>query len=114
MTFSTASANSEIALTMKQMKHDKQENEQDATLFVSNLSETTDESDLRVILGECFNVRRVNFVRKDRESGNHNGVGFVVLATKGDAERCLEFLNGYRLNHLILSAAFSKPRTRDE
>jgi hypothetical protein len=109
-----ASSGVGLAARMRQMKQDKQENEQDSTLFVSNISEEKDESDLRAILSEKFAVRRVNFVRKDKESQCHNGVGFVVLATKEEAERCLEFLNGYRLHHLVLSAAFSKPRAREE
>jgi len=97
-----------LSARLRQMKTDRVETEQEFTLFVSNISQDTDEQDLRDILTD-FNVRRVNYVRKN---GNpvHSGVGFVVLAARDEAERCMGFLNGHKFHHLILCAAFSKPR----
>jgi hypothetical protein len=107
-TLSTASSSGVgLSARLKQMKQDKQDTEQDSTLFVSNISEDTDENELRAVLKD-FQLRRINFVRKGGPS--HTGAGFVVLAARDEATRCVEFLNGYRLNHLVLQAAFSKPR----
>ena len=95
-----------LSARLKQMKHVKQDTEQESTLFISNLAEQSSEQDLRQALLDKFNVRRINFVRK---AGNtqHSGIGFIVLASPSDAEKCLEFVNGYRLNHMVLCASFS-------
>lgn len=106
------SENSGVGLSarLKQMKQEKQDNEQESTLFVSNISEHSDENDIRQALNEKFNVRRVNLVRKASSGQKHAGVGFVVLVSPSEAERCMEFLNGYRMNHMVLSASFSSQR----
>ena len=96
-----------LSARMKHMKQDKQDTEQESTLFVSNIAEDSTENDLRMALNDKFNVRRINLVRKSATNA-HSGVGFVVLSSREEADKCLEYLHGYRLNHLILSAAFSK------
>jgi hypothetical protein len=103
-----------LAARMKSIKQESCDSEQESTLFISNLAEISDESDLRAILGDRFRCKRINVVRKMvNGERTHKGAAFVVLSSQEEAGRCMEFLNGYRLHNLILSADFSKPRSND-
>ncbi|PFH46747.1 hypothetical protein AMATHDRAFT_69212 [Amanita thiersii Skay4041] len=79
------------------------------TLRVTNISEDTQESDLRELFGMFGKVARV-YVGRDRETGAGKGFAFVSFEDRANAERALEKVNGKGYDNLILSVQWSQPR----
>jgi len=79
------------------------------TLRVTNISEDTQENDLRELFGMFGKVVRV-YVGRDRETGAGKGFAFVSFEDRADAERALEKVNGKGYDNLILSVQWSQPR----
>lgn len=80
-----------------------------ATVRISNVSRTTTEADLDELCRGFGHIRRI-FLSRDRETGESKGFAFVAFANVADAARCIERLNGYGYDHLILSVEWSKPK----
>ncbi len=101
-----------IASRLKQMKQVTETNEQDSTLFVRNVPEDYNEQDIKAVLGDRFNVSRINVVRKMQSNGERASTGsaFIVLSTREDAVDCMEYLQGYRWCNIIASVDFSQPK----
>ncbi|KIJ63864.1 hypothetical protein HYDPIDRAFT_29210 [Hydnomerulius pinastri MD-312] len=79
------------------------------TLRVTNISEETQENDLRELFGAFGRVARV-YVGRDRETGIGKGFAFVSFEDKAIALRAMEKLNGKGYDNLILSVQWSQPR----
>ncbi|KAJ8595059.1 translation initiation factor eIF3g [Rhizopogon salebrosus TDB-379] len=79
------------------------------TLRVTNISEDTQESDLRELFGTFGRVARV-YVGRDRETGIGKGFAFVSFDERAIAQRAMEKLNGKGYDNLILSVQWSQPR----
>ncbi|EIN09310.1 translation initiation factor eIF3g [Punctularia strigosozonata HHB-11173 SS5] len=79
------------------------------TLRVTNISEDTQENDLRDLFGRFGRVARV-FVGRDRETGAGKGFAFVSFEEKAVAERAMQKMNGFGYDNLILSVQWSQPR----
>ncbi|KAF8622983.1 hypothetical protein AX15_006581 [Amanita polypyramis BW_CC] len=79
------------------------------TLRVTNISEDTQESDLRELFGIFGRVARV-YVGRDRETGAGKGFAFVSFEDRANAEKALEKVNGKGYDNLILSVQWSQPR----
>ncbi|KIL58257.1 hypothetical protein M378DRAFT_15687 [Amanita muscaria Koide BX008] len=79
------------------------------TLRVTNISEDTQESDLRELFGLFGKVARV-YVGRDRETGAGKGFAFVSFEERSVAEKALEKVNGKGYDNLILSVQWSQPR----
>jgi len=79
-----------------------------ATVRVSNLSPNTTESDLQELFRPFGNIRRI-FISKDRHTGEGKGFAFVAFSNKEDARKCIEKLDGYGYDHLILRCEWAKP-----
>ncbi|KAG1766523.1 eukaryotic translation initiation factor 3 subunit G-domain-containing protein [Suillus placidus] len=79
------------------------------TLRVTNISEDTQESDLRELFGTFGRVARV-YVGRDRETGIGKGFAFVSFEERAIAQRAMEKLNGKGYDNLILSVQWSQPR----
>lgn len=80
-----------------------------ATVRISNVSRSTQEADLEELCKRFGPIRRI-FLSRDRETGESKGFAFVAFVNVQDAARCIEKLDGYGYDHLILSVEWSKPR----
>ena len=76
------------------------------TLRVSNISEETQEADLRDLFGTFGRVARV-YVGRNRETGQGKGFAFVSFEEKSIAQKAMEKLNGRGYDNLILSVTWS-------
>lgn len=80
-----------------------------ATVRISNVSRSTEEADLEELCKVFGPIRRI-FLSRDRETGESKGFAFVAYQHKDDAEKCIQRLDGYGYDHLILSVEWSKPK----
>ncbi|KAJ3723348.1 eukaryotic translation initiation factor 3 subunit G-domain-containing protein [Lentinula raphanica] len=80
------------------------------TLRVTNISEDTQEADLRDLFGHFGRVARV-YVGRDRETGAGKGFAFVSFEDRAVAQKAMEKVNGKGYDNLILSVQWSQPRT---
>ncbi|KXN83301.1 Eukaryotic translation initiation factor 3 subunit G [Leucoagaricus sp. SymC.cos] len=79
------------------------------TLRVTNISEDTQESDLRELFGNFGRVVRV-YVGRDRETGVGKGFAFVSFEEKASAQKAMEKVHGRGYDNLILNVQWSQPR----
>ena len=96
-----------------------------AKLFVGNLSFQATEEDLRELFAQAGNVetvriitdqfissnRSISFVT-DQFTGRPRGFGFVEMATKEEAQKAVEMLNGrlFRDRNLVVDEARPQPQ----
>ncbi|KAF8157209.1 eukaryotic translation initiation factor 3 subunit G-domain-containing protein [Crassisporium funariophilum] len=79
------------------------------TLRVTNISEDTQENDLRELFGVFGRVARV-YVGRDRETGAGKGFAFVSFEEKANAQKAIDKVHGRGYDNLILSVQWSQPR----
>jgi len=79
------------------------------TLRVTNISEDTQENDLRDLFGTFGRVARV-YVGRDRETGAGKGFAFVSFEDKANAQKAMEKMHGRGYDNLILNVQWSQPR----
>ncbi|TFK47608.1 translation initiation factor 3 RNA-binding subunit [Heliocybe sulcata] len=79
------------------------------TLRVTNISEDTQENDLRDLFGAFGRVARV-YVGRDRETGIGKGFAFVSFDDRAIAERAMQKTHGRGYDNLILNVQWSQPR----
>jgi translation initiation factor 3 subunit G len=79
------------------------------TVRVSNLSKSTTEADLEELCHPFGETRRI-FLSRDRDTNESKGFAFITFRVQSDGQRCIDKLNGYGYDHLILSVEWSKPR----
>lgn len=77
------------------------------TLRVTNISEDTQENDLRDLFGAFGRVARV-YVGRDRETGAGKGFAFVSFEDKAVAQKAMEKTHGRGYDNLILSVQWSR------
>jgi translation initiation factor 3 subunit G len=77
------------------------------TLRVTNISEDTQENDLRELFGVFGRVARV-YVGRDRETGAGKGFAFVSFEDRAVAQKAMEKVNGKGYDSLILSVQWSR------
>lgn len=77
------------------------------TLRVTNISEDTQENDLRELFGGFGKVARV-YVGRDRETGAGKGFAFVSFEDKAAAQKAIDKVNGRGYDNLILSVQWSR------
>lgn len=77
------------------------------TLRVTNISEETQESDLRELFGGFGRVARV-YVGRDRETGAGKGFAFVSFEEKAHAQKAMEKMHGRGYDNLILNIQWSR------
>ena len=80
-----------------------------ATVRISNVSRNTSEADLEELCKVFGSIRRI-FLSRDRDTGESKGFAFVAYHNTSDAKKCIERLNGYGYDHLILQVEWSKPK----
>ncbi|KAH8823444.1 translation initiation factor 3, RNA-binding subunit [Flagelloscypha sp. PMI_526] len=79
------------------------------TLRITNISEDTQEQDLRDLFGPFGRVARV-YVGRDRETGAGKGFAFVSFESRDSAQKAIDKVNGRGYDNLILSVSWSQPR----
>ncbi len=77
------------------------------TLRVTNISEDTQENDLRDLFGVFGRVARV-YVGRDRETGAGKGFAFVSFEEKANAQKAIDKVHGRGYDNLILSVQWSR------
>jgi hypothetical protein len=77
------------------------------TLRVTNISEDTQENDLRELFGGFGRVARV-YVGRDRETGAGKGFAFVSFEERANAQKAIEKVHGKGYDNLILSVQWSR------
>lgn len=81
------------------------------TLRVTNISEDTQENDLRDLFGVFGRVARV-YVGRDRETGAGKGFAFVSFEEKAVAQKAMEKMHGRGYDNLILNIQWSRTCNR--
>lgn len=77
------------------------------TLRVTNISEDTQENDLRELFGIFGRVARV-YVGRDRETGAGKGFAFVSFEERAAAQKAIDKVHGKGYDSLILSVQWSR------
>src|SRR5580765_5517118 len=82
-----------------------------AKLFVGNLSFQATEEDLRELFQQSGTVESVRIIT-DQSTGRPRGFGFVEMATKEEASKAVEMLNGrlFRDRNLVVDEARPQPQ----
>src|SRR5947208_10646493 len=82
-----------------------------AKLFVGNLSFQATEEDLRELFAQAGTVETVRIIT-DQFTGRPRGFGFVEMATKEEATKAVELLNGrlFRDRNLVVDEARPQPQ----
>ena len=82
-----------------------------AKLFVGNLSFQATEEDLRELFQQAGTVESVRIVT-DQFTGRPRGFGFVEMASKEEAAKAVEMLNGrlFRDRNLVVDEARPQPQ----
>ena len=82
-----------------------------AKLFVGNLSFQATEEDLRELFQQSGTVDSVRIIT-DQFTGRPRGFGFVEMATKEEATKAIEMLNGrlFRDRNLVVDEARPQPQ----
>ena len=80
-------------------------------LYVGNLSFQTSSEDLQELFSQAGTVESANVV-EDRDTGRSRGFGFVEMATKEEATKAVEMLNGrlFRDRNLVVDEARPQPQ----
>ncbi|GAB0490736.1 hypothetical protein MMPV_001973 [Pyropia vietnamensis] len=80
-----------------------------ATVRVSNVSPSTTEADLEELFSNFGPIRRT-YLSRDRVTGESRGFAFMAFREIADAARCIEKLDGYGYDHLILRVEWAQPK----
>eukprot|EP00428_Durinskia_dybowskii_P018053 CAMPEP_0170225520 /NCGR_PEP_ID=MMETSP0116_2-20130129/12469_1 /TAXON_ID=400756 /ORGANISM="Durinskia baltica, Strain CSIRO CS-38" /LENGTH=335 /DNA_ID=CAMNT_0010476241 /DNA_START=45 /DNA_END=1049 /DNA_ORIENTATION=- len=83
--------------------------QQEASLRITNLSEDVREGDLQDLFGQVGRLQRV-YLAKDPTTGQSRGFAFVTYYTREDAQKAIDRMNGHGYDNLILQVQFAKPR----
>jgi len=86
-----------------------QQQQQEASLRITNLSEDVREGDLQDLFGQFGRLQRV-YLAKDMATQQSRGFAFVTYYNREDAQRAVKNLNGHGYDNLILQVQFAKPR----
>jgi len=78
------------------------------TLRVTNLSEETQECDIRDLFSPYGNITRVHLAL-DFNTHRSRGFAFVSFCLKEDAQNAMDNVKGTAINHLILGIDWAKP-----
>jgi RNA recognition motif-containing protein len=79
------------------------------SIYVGNLSFSTDPTDLQTLFGNYGEVISANVI-SDRETGQSRGFGFVEMASESEANTAISALNGAECNGRNLKVNLSQPK----
>jgi RNA recognition motif-containing protein len=78
---------------------------------VTNLSDDTCRPDLQELFGVFGHIKRI-YIAYDRETHKSRGSAFVNFASRDDAARAIEALEGFEYNNLILRVEWAPDKSR--
>jgi translation initiation factor 3 subunit G len=84
------------------------DNRDQNTIRVTNISEDTGEEHLQELFSRFGPISRV-YLAKDKETMQSRGFAFVSFVQRSDAQRAMDKLQGYGYDHLILKLEWAKP-----
>lgn len=79
-------------------------------LFVSNLSFTTSDSDLKKLFTEFGDVTSAKVIT-DRETGRSRGFGFVEMSSDNHANKAITALNNKEIDGRTMSVSVAREKT---
>ena len=79
------------------------------SIYVGNLSFSTDQNDLETLFSNYGEVSSANVI-SDRETGRSRGFGFVEMADESAARAAISALNGSEHNGRSLKVNESQPK----
>jgi len=85
-----------------------QDNKDQNTIRVTNISEDTTEADLQDLFQPFGRISRV-YLAKDKETMMSRGFAFVSFVHREDAAKAMDKLQGYGYDHLILKLEWARP-----
>ena len=85
-----------------------QDNRDQNTIRVTNISEDTSEADLQELFQPFGRISRV-YLAKDKETMQSRGFAFVSFVHREDAAKAMDKLQGYGYDHLILKLEWARP-----
>lgn len=85
-----------------------QDNRDQNTIRVTNISEDTSEADLQALFQPFGRISRV-YLAKDKETMRSRGFAFVSFVHREDAAKAMDKLQGYGYDHLILKLEWARP-----
>jgi len=88
-----------------------QERDDSATLRITNLSEDTQEYDIRDLFSPYGNIMRLHLAL-DHYTKKCRGFAFVSFYSKEDAQNAMDNVRGKAFNHLIIGIEWAKPSKR--
>jgi|EP00979_Chaetoceros_neogracilis_P002977 translation initiation factor 3 subunit G len=86
----------------------QQDDRDQNTIRVTNISEDTSEIDLQELFQPFGRISRV-YLAKDKETLQSRGFAFVSFVHREDAARAMDKLQGYGYDHLILKLEWARP-----
>jgi translation initiation factor 3 subunit G len=84
-----------------------------ATIRVTNISEDTNEDDLRDLFRPYGRTTRI-YLAKDKFTHKSRGFAFISYTTRAEAQRAILALNDKGYDNLILHVEFAQPRERED
>mmetsp|Transcript_18646 Transcript_18646/g.30523 ORF Transcript_18646/g.30523 Transcript_18646/m.30523 type:complete len:350 (+) Transcript_18646:116-1165(+) len=84
------------------------DNRDQNTIRVTNISEDTTEADLQELFQPFGRISRV-YLAKDKETMQSRGFAFVSFVHREDAARAMDKLQGHGYDHLILKLEWARP-----
>ncbi|MCK5453142.1 MAG: RNA-binding protein [Calditrichia bacterium] len=79
-------------------------------IYIGNLSQQTNEEDLRKAFEAFGNVKSVNII-KDKFSGVSKGFAFVEIEAKSEAQAAIQELNGSELKGTSIIVNEARPKS---
>lgn len=83
-----------------------------SAIRISNLSESTVESDLEELVKKIGPYNKI-YLARDKNTGACKGFAYVHFKNRKDAATAIELLNGHGYDHLILNVEWSKPQNQN-
>jgi translation initiation factor 3 subunit G len=84
------------------------DNRDQNTIRVTNISEDTTEADLQELFQPFGRISRV-YLAKDKETMQSRGFAFVSFVHREDAAKAMDKLQGHGYDHLILKLEWARP-----
>mmetsp|Transcript_14250 Transcript_14250/g.21514 ORF Transcript_14250/g.21514 Transcript_14250/m.21514 type:complete len:363 (+) Transcript_14250:98-1186(+) len=86
----------------------RNDNRDQNTIRVTNISEDTTEADLQELFQPFGRISRV-YLAKDKETMQSRGFAFVSFVQRDEAARAMDKLQGHGYDHLILKLEWARP-----
>eukprot|EP00921_Rhytidocystis_pertsovi_P011483 GHVQ01018555.1.p1 GENE.GHVQ01018555.1~~GHVQ01018555.1.p1 ORF type:complete len:214 (+),score=38.45 GHVQ01018555.1:205-846(+) len=90
----------------------EQQQKEECTVRVTNLSEDVKEADLTDLFGKVGKIHRI-YLAKHKETKFSKGFAFITYTNRGDAAKAIDKLNRHGYDNLLLNVEWAKPSNRE-